>query len=939
MLPLWIIDLNSDSNRCELFQDRLKLIAGAMLAVSNIPKEPLTDSDVFDETTSKDLLSKEGQWYYSHFDDPFSDADTSNEEEMANLLYDFKEKIVLEGQSFVGLLRESNVKTDININICVIGHIEERMSQMTFASVASLIQMEKGRILPRHIHQGVNIMGMLFIPSAVNTRKRAERQRVLRCLREIEVQHDVTSVHGYDKMLYYQDVQNKTQKQYARLNVNQQVDYLTQCIINLFYATNEFHPLLSGSSSNEHFYISLGPASMYYDPSLQDSKDLQFVANGLIAAFKSEAQSNQKDKSNFVNEKDYNITKLLCDLFEKRNHELDLKDVEPDEPDPHPIRDFLYKPLKRRYYEGYLSRYPMILMSKITKAVTEQTRSVLETVCIKGKEHLNKFSSIALPSAVKELFADCNQDTGAIHRVERHLHLLREKIEYYESRVDDAIENQVWIKIIDEVPQKLQDHFYEYHEDYLEDIQNARLRKETKNTRCSTRKKEALSDLINHIKHEPTILASVSRVYLYGIILVLFILPIVELISPSYIDLGNVSRNAFFWAFFVFLLPTLWQLLAYALYKMRLRLYVTRLKAYYLHDAYARVANAVRSEALFFYSSAMQLCDEYLKRCEQIRTDVKPISVEAVNWRPAIPKTTFNQPLVDGVFGNSKLFPDDYVDYGKVLLNQKTEYVNKLQLGDYYTMIRLLKGSLGNLFSHIVLPNNERKEDEQTGHMKFLTLKEIRERKEQQWQDTLNQFSDEMREGLKHLMVPRKNNTVDAKVLAYAEAHPKADLLQPFISFCAPNGELTADNCFECADVKCNDEKMIKLVQQHMPFNTAYQCDKNEPIYKKFFFMTKWRTFDSVAANRILPEIELDLSASEVSENAVATDEKISAEGTEIPYSSVFLYALCGKDSTASKWLKLFRNDEFSEINDHNLILKKMNSESNLLYTTLNRMD
>lgn len=939
MLPLWIIDLNSDRERCRLFQDRLKHVAGALLAVSNIPVRPLSDSDVYDETASKNLLSNQGQWFYSHFDDLFADADFTNEGAMADKLYDFKEKIVREGQTFVGLLRESKVKTDININICVLGHIEEKMSQMTFASVASLIQLEKGRILPNHIHQGVNIMGMLFIPSAVNTRKREDRQNVLRCLREIEVQHEVTSVHGYDKMLYYQDVQNKTQKHYARLNLSQQVDYTTQCIVNLFYATNEFHPLLSGSSSNEHFYLSLGPASIFYDPSQQDSKDLQTVANGLISAFKTEGLGTQKDKTGFVNEKDYDTTKLLCDLFVKGTKELTLEHVEPDEPDPHPVRDYLYKPLKRRYYEGYLSRFPNILMSKITRAVSEQTRSVLESVCIKGKEQLSKFCDVALPTAVKDLISDCNQDTGAIFRIERQLNLLKERIESKERNVDAVIENTVWVDIMERVPRKLQDHFCEYHDEYVEDTENVRKKRSDRGERCASRKKTALNDLINHIKQEPTVLSRFARVFLYGIILVLLIIPILELVSPRYIPLGNITRNSFTWALVIFLIPSLWQLAAHWYYQMRLRFYMTRLKAYYLHDAYARVVNAIRSETVFFYSNAMQLCDEYLKRCEMIRNEVKPIDPENVDWQPAIPKMTFNQPLVDGVFGDAKLFPGDFVDYGKVLVSQKTEFVNKLQIGDYYSLIRVLKDSMYSLFSNVRLQNNERKEDVNTGHMQFLTIKEIRERKANEWRDTLKTFNTDLKANIKRLMVPRRLNTVDAKVLSYAEINDKNAIMEPFINFCATNGELTADNCHEYADVKCYDEKMKGLTQQFLPFNTIYQCDKHQDIYKKFFFLTKWRSFDMIAANRILPETELDLSAKDVT--GEVKDELIIDESNKsaLPYSSVFLYALCGKDGTASIWLKLFRNEEFAEISDRTLFLNRMKQESSLLHNTLNQLD
>lgn len=932
MLPLWIIDLNSDTKRCELFQERLLSISGALLSVSNISEEPLNDSYSYDIGINTEPINSGGQWYYSHFDNPFLGVDFSDEEEMADLLYDFKEKVVLEGQRFVTLLRKSAVKTDININICVVGHIEEQMSQMTFASIASLFQLEKGRILPNHIHQGVNIMGMLYIPSAVNTRKRAERQKVLRCLREIEVQHQVTSVHGYDKMMYFQDVQNKTQKQYAQLDTTGQVDYVTQCIVNLFYATNECHPLLSGSSSDEHFYLSMGPASIFYDPTMQDLKDLEMVSNGVISTLKSEGLGKRADTANFVSEKDYNTTKVLCDIFKTVN--LDLTKVDPADPDPHPIRDFLYKPLKRRYYGGYLSRFPSLLMNRICTMVADQTRETLEKISILGKEKLTHFTNVALPYAVHGLLVDCNQNTGAIFRIERHLVSLKERIARKAKNIDDEMEFSIWSKIQEHVPKDLQDHFFEYHDDYLEDADNIRQKRRSTSERCESRKREAQNDLVNHLKKEPTVLSVFSRVFLYGIVLVLFFVPLLEILSPAFVDFGDVTKNAFVWAVAIFLLPSLWQLISFVFYCQMKRLYMRKLKAYYLHDAYARVVNAIRSEAEYFYSKAMTLCDEYMKRCGQIREDLKPVSTGPSCWKPDIPKMSFNQPLVDGVFGGKHLFPGEFVDYNRVMINQKTEFVNKLDAEDYFSIIRVLKEQMFMLFSNVSLPDtHERKVDEKTGRSLFLSVKEMKDLRTERWQKTIEQFNIDLEDNVRRLIVPRRLDTVDSKVLHYVDANGTLAIMKPFVEFCATNGELTADNCRELADVKCNDEKMKELVNDYLPFGTIYQFDKHDDIYKKFFFLTKWRTFDSIAANRILPEVELDLSPRDLID-ADDDDGRLS-----YPYSSVFLYALCGKDATASIWLKLFRNEDFVEIADKNRFLDQLRSESHFLNKTLHQLD
>ena len=945
MLPLWIIDLNGDTNRCQLFQQNLRDISGALLGASYLSHYGTAGEETSEapDTDRPIPIYENGQWYYSHFDNPFADADLGNEEEIANLLYSFKEKIVAEGQRFIELLRNTKKQTDISINICVLGHIEEQLTQMTFTSVAAILQLEKGRILPNHIHQGVSIMGMLFIPSAVNTRKREARQRILRCLREIEVQHDVSSVHGYDRMMLYQDVQNKTQKFYPKLNVGQQVDYLTQCIVNLFYATNTYHPLLNGNSADDHFYISLGPTSIYYDPKMQDEKDRTSVANGIISEFKADGKNDKADNRPLVYEKDYDTTKVLCKIFSKLNLYMD---IEPKAPDPHPIRDFMYKPLKRRYYQDYLAQFPSMLMTKINESIAEQTHAKLEEMSLARKEMMRSFIDVTMPDAIKQELSDCNQDTGAIARIERKLVDLKNRLAKKQKLIEDTLDTEIWPSIFEKIPDELSDHFNDYHDEYKEDISVIHNHRQTTAERCESRKKEAVNDLVNHIKQEPTTLSRFARVFLYGIVLVLFIIPILELVSPQWINLGNVTRNSFFWATGIFILPTLWQIIAYFIYRRKLRFYVTRLKAFYLHDAYARLVNAVQAEATLFYDKAKAICEEYEKRCASIRNDITPYSAEEIAWKPAIPKMTFNQPLVDGVFGEKHLFPGEYVDYSKVLVSQKTEYVNLLKSEDYYSLIRVLKDQMYLLFGNINLPDfHERKVDEVTGHNVFLSVKEMAELKEERWKNTINDFKKKLDENIKHLMVPRQLNTVDSKVLNYADTQNKPFIMEPLLDFCSTNGELTADNCTEYADVKFHDEKLKKLIMFKLPFNTFYQADQEDELYSKFFFLTKWRCYDNIAANRILPEIDLDLSAPIIAENdedeAEETIKDIDSElfATQLPYSSLFLYALCGKDSTASLWLKLFKNEDFAKIADKSKFIDQLKSESRIFNKTLNQLD
>ena len=48
------------------------------------------------------------------------------------------------------------------MNICVLGDATEEFSLKFFSTTAAIIKKEKLRIIPGHIHQGVNILGVLY---------------------------------------------------------------------------------------------------------------------------------------------------------------------------------------------------------------------------------------------------------------------------------------------------------------------------------------------------------------------------------------------------------------------------------------------------------------------------------------------------------------------------------------------------------------------------------------------------------------------------------------------------------------------------------------------------------------------------------------------------------------------------------------------------------
>ena len=204
MLPLWIIDITEKSSRRDCFVSLVEKIKHVhMPSRTNLEDEEVVSSETISEiiehidsknisknnskatTTVSNNVINEGDtslqeelddrdrrlaakrttaygdyWFYTQVacnDFPPSGKD----DELAQILYDFQDRLVKEGIDFIANLRKSNAQPYQTINVVVLGDITEDQTQLLFPSIAAMLQKEKGRFLPHHIHQGMEIMGML----------------------------------------------------------------------------------------------------------------------------------------------------------------------------------------------------------------------------------------------------------------------------------------------------------------------------------------------------------------------------------------------------------------------------------------------------------------------------------------------------------------------------------------------------------------------------------------------------------------------------------------------------------------------------------------------------------------------------------------------------------------------------------------------------------
>ena len=182
-------------------------------------------------------------------------------------------------------------------------------------------------------------------------------------------------------------------------------------------------------------------------------------------------------------------------------------------------------------------------------------------------------------------------------------------------------------------------------------------------------KKQAVTELNGILSGESTMLSRIGRSILLGIMCALALVPILNILSPHIIDLGHVKRNSELWSIGLFFVPILFQLISFWRYNRSKNRAINNLKAMYLHDAYARVANRIESEINSFYDKLIALSDKYIERCENIRKELGKDLKEDEQGKPLFAESMFNQPLIGGKYGEDQLLPEKEADDAEVRIN------------------------------------------------------------------------------------------------------------------------------------------------------------------------------------------------------------------------------------------------------------------------------
>jgi hypothetical protein len=1002
MLPLWIIDITSNEERKKSFLNLLRKvenvyipkdilskleqeenstpssIEGQMLvsmATKNEEQSPMVEKTVEEQQkeeekrmAKKESIIKGNYWYYSAFDDPFRDIelkshpieDQVDDEQttqvgIAQRTYEFQEQVVKAGKEFIWQLRCSNARPYQTINIVVLGDATEQLTQILFPSLAIILQKEKGRYLPAHIHQGISIYGALYIPCDFNTYEVAKRNALLHLIEEIEVQNQLSRARGYDHMMLYQNVQNRTECHYSLLDDKQLSEYLLQCLVHIFLACDTNHPLITGTMSDEILYFSMGAASVYFDMNAEDANEANMVASELMMQFKKRTSEEVEARPDLylLEDKYYKASEIIGGLISVEN--LDLTSVNIGQPSPHPILDMMHKQLKRLYYNTWLRFFPLRLLQKISDYIDKNTSDRLDKVSAKCTKSIKALEKGMLP-AIQRVISKVKPEEGALTAIEGLFNDVEKELSKEHESVNTQIEYNLWEKIRDPknnfIPKDQEDFFDEYHEVYRTDVQS-----KNNGSGQSELKSQALEKLTNLLATEPTALSVVTRSALLGVMMVLSLMPLFYAFNVGeFISLG-ARTYVILWSVILFMTPFVINLIAFLLNRRKLNRILRMLHAYYTHDAYARLANRIETESNKFYAHIIDLCKEYKERCQQIRREVR-YETPGPEYKATFPKTMFNCQLNGGVISGMEIIPANEVERCKIRVNYVPISISDLNDNHYFMLLNSFKDTFATLFEKVeVRSKSIRRMDPETQQEVFVSKEQLDKEAKENWENIRKDFLCKLVQNIREEFVPREFPTVGEKLHQYMRKTENYHLLEPLFEYAAVNGEIVCDADIELIDVKINHVVEELFTELPIARRNIQQILYNE-LYEHYLFVTRWKCFNHFSLNRILPNEDFDATVrqernyeaelqaqqqerkrKEELENRAKDNQKehteeivesTSDENKEVEYvrdvSALILWAVC-PDDKSNVWMKFFGANISKAIEDRIKIRQVMNQD------------
>lgn len=631
MLPVWMIDLGGS-------EVSSKKLQGLLASLSD---------------------SQKPFWHYSH---PKEAKPVTDEVSLKALM----DALVADGRDCYNSFIKAGYPVN-NFQIVILGAADEKLSQTAFAPLPGLIRDYLPRIVSDHANLGVEVTGILFVPSTINQLDDVrERERAAMMLEDVNMLSDTLGARHFNRIVAYQDVQYKGVRFYPGLSEEERTEFLFQILSHLFLV-GERSERLFDKIGQESGIFSLGAASVYYSSEQHKSYELKRLLDKLLAEFKEKENTDDEYSVKSVREiLDENA--VSPDSVSKRLTEgcgsldIDLKKIL-GEADPHPVWDLFRSDLIPAYYKKFLkytparlTRFMQSLSYVLRKGRADMIRKNQTNAAIGIKELLRSaYKKILLDKAAR--YATISQLESFFKQAKEHLGELRAK---------------VVLTLLEIVPVP----------DYLRHDYDKCLLDEEAN------KPSAIMDKIKkNLKKEPIVLSVVVRCFLLGILLVFTIIPLLRVLSPRVINLGEIATIEWVWIPVLFFLPLIIEFfIKLRRHFKRIKRLKYRLLAATLLAVNKRLSQFLMDEEGAFYDELAAECSAQLKLLERFRELLHSNDVE--NGDLLIPETKFNQPLIGGAFCDEKLIEDESATEAEIRVGDESLRLSGLEKKDLLTLLK-----------------------------------------------------------------------------------------------------------------------------------------------------------------------------------------------------------------------------------------------------------
>lgn len=561
--------------------------------------------------------------------------------------------------------------------ICVLGDITSQSTRSMLPFVAVYLKRNWSRVLPNHPGIGVEIGTFFYVPSQMNLLDEKAQNEYAVFLESLNLLQERCMGFFYDFVIPFGDLQPVGKQAFPLLREEQLDELIFQFFLNCYWE-------------------SLSPLSVL------DNRGCTFGAMGALGYFYDGEYVKQRTASSLLcellsllrkRENEYDADSELADLLRKdreallrneggdvlKNTEQAVKFMACKEIDVtedldkmeksvgiHPVWHFykssllpLYYLKELRYLPARLNEYLHFYKNALKKKLAANIREKRLELTANNRKAIDNLLETYWNSPNYQ-YKVLSQLEGILNSlIENRLILQKGQLATYCK--DDAL-NPV------RIPDFLRNE--------AEEIQI---------TGTSSSFQKLLDNLKAILQKEPTLMGLLVRGVLVGTTGIFCLLPLLKLLSPHIINLGQTGRHELWWAAVIFVVPLLfllgWRLRRHFKLIKRMK---HKLWAYILLQLRNEMETELLTEADAYYGELIRYCKEKKETFECLRNALNiSLSIECERFLT----TFFNRPL-------DELISDNALLKEKVDIGESVE-VDKMQEEQYYRLLKLCVMDMG----------------------------------------------------------------------------------------------------------------------------------------------------------------------------------------------------------------------------------------------------